>query len=120
MIGWLEAFWHFLFGWPSLAILIGVAASVVAVIEPPAVALLVPNLRKFAILVAVVAFSITAIMGHYYNAGLNEIRAQVNDGLDRETAQGETAHDNAVRAVESAGSRGLQNDRWNRDVQRRR
>jgi hypothetical protein len=120
MMGWLEALWHFFFGWPSVTILVGVAAVVIAVIEPPFLDALIPNLRKFAILVAVVAFSITAIMGKYYNDGLNEIKAQVNDGLVRETAQGEAAHDNAVRTVDTAGARGLQNDRWNRDVQRRK
>lgn len=114
-MGWLEALWHFLFGWPSVAILIGCVAVAVAVLEPPALDALIPNLRKFAILVAVVAFSITAIMGKYYNDGLNEIRAQVDKGLDREAVQGEAARDDAVHAVDAAGPDGLRNDRWNRD-----
>lgn len=119
MIGWLEAAWHFLFGWPSVAILIGIGATVVAVIEPPILDKLIPNLRRFAIIVAVVAFSLTAIMGKYYNDGLSEIKAQVDDGLARESVDGEAAHDDAVRAVTSADPRGLRNDRWNRDVARR-
>src|SRR6266571_5377492 len=77
MMGWIEAIWHFLFGWPSVAILVGVAATLIAVLEPPALDALIPNLRKFAIIVAVVAFSLTAIMGKFYNDGLREIKSQV-------------------------------------------
>jgi hypothetical protein len=118
MIGWLESLWHFVFGWPSVTILIGAAATAVAILEPPALALVIPGLRRLAIIVAVVAFSLTAIMGKYYNDGLNEIKAQVNDGLAREAVQGEAARDDAVHAVDAAGSGGLRNDRWNRDLKR--
>jgi hypothetical protein len=120
MIGMLEAIGHFLFGWPSLAVLVGIVATLIAIFEPPAIALVIPGLRKLAIFVAVVAFSITAIMGKYYNDGLNEIKAQVNDGLAREAVQGEAARTDAVRTVRAADPDGLRNDRWNRDVQRRK
>jgi hypothetical protein len=118
---WIEAIWHFLFGWPSVAILIGAGATAIAILEPPTIALVIPGLRKLAIMVAVVAFTLTAIMGKYYNDGLNEIKAQVSDGLAREAVQGEAARSDAVHAVDAPGStRGMQNDRWNRDVKRRK
>ena len=120
MMGWIEAIWHFIFGWPSVTILIGAAATAVAILEPPAIALVIPGLRRLAIIVAVVAFSITAIMGKYYNDGLNEIKAQVNDGLAREAVQGEAARDDAVHAVDAAGPGGLRDDRWNRNRERRK
>ena len=120
MMGWLEAAWHFVFGWPSVTILIGSAATAVAVFLPPTVALVMPGLRRFAVIVAVIAFSLTAIMGKYYNDGLNEIKAQVDAGLAREAVQGEAAHDDAVHAVDAAGAGGLRNDRWNRDLRDRK
>jgi hypothetical protein len=120
LMGWLLSLWHFVFGWPSVAILIGAAATAIAVLEPPAIALVVPNLRRSAIIVAVVAFSITAIMGKYYNDGLNEIKAQVDAGLASEAVQGEAAHDDAVHAVDVAGPGGLRDDRWNRDLRNRK
>lgn len=95
----LLSLWHFIFGWPSVAILVGAAATAIAILEPPAIALLIPNLRRLAIIVAVVAFSITAIMGKYYNDGLNEIKAQIDAGLAREAVQGEAAHDDALGSV---------------------
>jgi uncharacterized protein involved in cysteine biosynthesis len=111
----LESIWHFLFGWPSVAILIGVAATAVAILEPPAIALVVPRLRSLAIMVAVVAFSLTALMGKFYNDGLAEKQHQLDAGLAREAINGEKAYSDAVRALRSAAPSSVRDDPRNRD-----
>jgi uncharacterized protein involved in cysteine biosynthesis len=111
----LESIWHFLFGWPSVAILVGIVATAVAILEPPAIALVMPRLRSLAIMVAVVAFSLTALMGKFYNDGLAEKQHQLDAGLAREAINGEKAYSDAVRALRSAAPSSVRDDPRNRD-----
>lgn len=115
MIGWFESLWHFFFGWPSVAIIVGIIAVVIAFLEPPVVAALIPDLRKWAIAVAVVAFSLTTIAGKYYHDGLAEKQQQLDAALARETANGEAARANAVRSVRAATPSSVRHDARNRD-----
>ena len=100
MIGALESVWHFFFGWPALAILIGIAATAAAVFsENIIVKFAIPDLRKWAVVVAVIAFSFTAISGKYYNDGLAEKQRQWDSALVREGSGGEKDRSDAVRTV---------------------
>lgn len=111
----LASLWHFVFGWPSVAILIGAAATAIAILEPPLVAALIPDLRKWAIVVAVIAFSFTAIAGKYYHDGIAELQRQWSESLAKEADQGEQARTDADRTVQSDTPDSVRNDRWNRD-----
>jgi hypothetical protein len=90
---------HFFFGWPSVSILVGVAALVIATLEPPIIAAIIPDLRKWSIAVAVIAFSLTSIAGKYYDDGLTEKQRQWDAAVTRETANGEKARVDAVATI---------------------
>lgn len=114
---WIQSLWHFLFGWPSLAIIIGVISVAIAVLEPAWVAKFIPDLRKTAIAVAIVAFTFTSIAGKYYNDGLTEKKRQWDEAISREVASGEQARADAVKSVGPvpANRSVFNNDRRNRD-----
>jgi len=117
MMFWIQSLWHFVFGWPSVAVLVGVACTALAVLEPPIIATIIPDLRKWAIAVAVVAFTFTGIAGKYYNDGLNEKKRQWDEAISREAGNGEAARDDAVRAIGPvpADRSVFQHDRHNRN-----
>jgi hypothetical protein len=94
----LSSLWHFILSSASLATLIGCAAVAVAVLEPKFLDA-ITDLRKWAIVVAVLAFSYTSIAGKFYNDGLSVKQQQWDDALARETGNGEKAHDDAERVV---------------------
>jgi len=112
---WAADVWHFLFGWASVAILVGIGAIVIAALEPPIIAALIPDLRKWAIAVAVVAFSLTTIAGKYYDDGLTEKQRQWDDALSQEAVAGNAAHSEAVATVKRDTPDRLRNDKRNRD-----
>ena len=91
--------WHFLFGWASIAILVGIGATALALLEPAPVAVLIPDLRKWAIAVAVVAFSFTLISGKYYDDGLTEKQSQWDAAAKQEIVNGDKARADAVVTV---------------------
>lgn len=97
-MAWLESLWHFVFGWPSVAILIGAAATAIAILEPKQFDA-ITDLRKWAIVVAVIAFSFTAIAGKYYDDGLAEKKRQWDAALVKETERGEQAGTDAAATV---------------------
>lgn len=95
---WLQSLWHFLFGWPSLCILVGCAASAIAILEPKQLDA-ITDLRKWCLVVAVIAFSLTAIAGKFYDDGLTEKQRQWDNALAKETKQGEQAGTDAADTV---------------------
>ena len=112
---WAADVWHFLFGWASVAILVGIGAIVIAALEPPIIAALIPDLRKWAIAVAVVAFSLTTIAGKYYDDGLSEKQHQWDAATAQEAVNGEKARAAAVGSVTAESPSSVRNDPRNRD-----
>lgn len=114
-MNWLSEAWHFAFGWPSVDVLIGAAAIAIAALEPPLIAAVIPDLRKWMICVAVVAFTFLSISGKYYHDGIAVKQAEWDQALAAEAANGEKARSDAVAAVSSEPPDGMRNDPRNRD-----
>lgn len=115
MITALESVGHFFLGWPSLAVIVGIVALVIATLEPAGLAAIVPDLRKTMIFVAVVAFTFTAISGKYYNDGLSEKQRQWDAAVAQEAVNGEKARAAAVASVTAELPSSVRNDPFNRD-----
>lgn len=113
---WLNSLWHFVISSASLGTLVGIAAVLVAVFLPKPFDW-ITDLRKWAIVVAAIAFSFTAVAGKFYNDGLHVKQAQWDAALDREAGKGEKARDDAARTVGPLPSeRGvLRGDPFNRN-----
>jgi hypothetical protein len=112
----IEAAWHFIFGWAGIDMLIGFAALAIALLEPPFVAVLIPNLRTWAIGTAVIAFTCMGCIAYGYNNGLKEKQRQWDAALVRELELGEKARAAAERDVPVATDRGMfRGDPANRD-----
>ena len=115
-MNWIELAWHFLIGWAGIDILIGSACVAVAVLEPPIVAALIPDLRKWAVAGAVVAFTLTGAIAYGYRNGSDEKQRQWDAALARELELGEKARKAAERDVpDIADRRMLRGDPDNRD-----
>lgn len=91
--------WNFLFGWAGIDMLIGAACVAVAVLEPPIVAALIPDLRKWAIAGAVVAFTCMGLIAYGYKNGSDEIKRQWDAAITREAAAGNQARSDAVATI---------------------
>src|SRR5581483_3304496 len=116
VVNWLGLAWHFLFGWAGIDMLIGAACVAVAVLEPPIVAVIIPDLRKWAIAGAVVAFTLTGAISYGYKNGSDEKQRQWDAALSRELELGEKARAAAERDVPLVTDRGLfRGDPDNRD-----
>ena len=113
----LHVVWNYLFGWAGVDILIGFAAVAVAVLTPAFITKFIPDLRKWAIAAAVVAFTLAGAIAHGYKLGRAELRAEWDAALAREADRGEKARDNAVRRVgpESSDRSLFRGDPFNRD-----
>lgn len=98
MILWLETLWHMLLGWSSLYFLIGAGAVVIAVLEPPIVGAVIPNLRTTAIMVAITAFFFTSVAGTNYHDGLSDKQAQWDAAIDKANAERDQRLDAADQA----------------------
>jgi hypothetical protein len=94
--------------------LIGFAAVAVAVLLPKFMDG-ITDLRKWAICVAVVAFTCMGILAHGFKNGFAERDRQLLNDLAREAKQGEQAGEDADRTVQSDTPDRVRNDRWNRD-----
>lgn len=113
---WLDSLWHFVISSASLGTLVGAAATLVAVFLPKPFDR-ITDLRKWAIVVACIAFSFTAIAGKFFHDGLTVKQAQWDAALDREASKGEKARDDAARTVGplSADRGVLRGDPFNRN-----
>jgi hypothetical protein len=98
LLSTLAAVWHFLFGWAGIDMLVGFAAVAVAVLLPKQLDF-ITDLRKWAICVAVVAFTLMGAIAHGYKNGFNECKRQWDGALVKETDNGEAARTNAVDSV---------------------
>lgn len=115
MIGWtFHAIFNFLFGWASIDMLVGFAAVAVAVLEPAIISALIPDLRKWAIATAVVAFTCMGILAHGYSSGLAEKQGEWNAALAKEVSSGAKILSDAERDARSDTPDSLRNDKWNR------
>lgn len=106
--------WHFLFGWAGVDMLIGFAAVAVAIFEPKFLDA-ITDLRKWAVCVAVVAFTLTGSIAYGYRNGLAEKQRQWDAALVKETRSGEQARSDAESTVHGESSDGVRNDPRNRD-----
>lgn len=113
---WLQSAWHFVASPSSIPVAVGIAATAVAVLLPKQLDF-ITDLRKWAIVVAVGAFSMTGLLAHGYSNGLAEKQRQWDNALAAETIAGDTARSDAVDAVGPvpADRRMFDNDPWNRD-----
>lgn len=107
---WLQLAWHFLFGWAGVDMLIGFACVAVAVLTPPAVVVVIPDLRKWAICGAVVAFTLMGSIAYGYKNGSDEKQRQWDAALVKEFDLGEKARASAERSLPDTADRWLLND----------
>jgi hypothetical protein len=110
-----ESLWHFLWGWATVDMIVGGIAVAIAILEPKQLDA-ITDLRKWAIVVAVIAFSCMGILAHGYQNGLAEKQRQWNEATAAETVAGNAARTSAVATVGPVPvDRGLlRNDPWNR------
>jgi len=113
----IESIWHFIWGWATVDLIVGTVAIVIAILEPPIIAALIPDLRKWAIAVAVVAFTFMGILAHGYQNGLAEKQRQWNEALARDIAKGEADRAAAVAAepADTSDRSVFSDDIYNRD-----
>ncbi|WLA80267.1 hypothetical protein [Bradyrhizobium elkanii] len=114
---WLQSFVAFLWSWATVDIVVGLAATAVAVLLPPWLAFFIPDLRKWAIATAVVAFTLTGTIAYGFKNGLDEKQRQWDAALASEAVSGEKALTDAERTVGpiSSDRRVFDNDPDNRD-----
>jgi hypothetical protein len=110
----LNSLWHFIYSSASVATLIGYGAAAVAVLLPKQLDF-ITDLRKWAIVVAVIAFSYTSVAGKFYNVGLAVKQAQWDAALVREAKDGDKILKDAERDSRADTPDSLRNDSWNRD-----
>lgn len=108
----LNSIWHLLISSTSIANLIGLAAVAVAVLLPKQLDF-VTDLRKWAIVVAVVAFGYSTIYMQGYSNGIHVKQSEWDASVRRATDAGEAARNRAERDV--GGNAGGLSDKWNRD-----
>jgi hypothetical protein len=72
---WFDSIWHFILSSASISTLVGIAATAVAVLMPSWLSA-ITDLRKWAIVVAVIAFAHTAVAAKFYKEGLDVKQAQ--------------------------------------------
>lgn len=113
-MNWLDSLWHFVFSSASLGTIIGCAAVAVAVLLPPALTVFVPQLRLYAIIAAVVAFSFTSIAGKFYHDGLAVKQAQWDAAVKKTEAVSDKARTDAERSIDASPDGGVR-DSYDRD-----
>lgn len=94
----LHAIWGYVASWATVDILVGAAAVAVAVLLPKQLDF-ITDLRKWAICVAVVAFTLAGAIAHGYKLGRAEVKAEWDAALVKEGDRGEADLDDAVRRV---------------------
>lgn len=115
-----QSVWHYLFGWAGVDMLIGFACVAIAVLEPPIIAALVPDLRKWMIAGAVIAFTCMGCIAYGYKNGSDEKQRQWDAALAREFNVGEKARASAERSIPDTADRWVFNDdRFNRNHRNR-
>lgn len=95
---WMQSAGAFLWSWASIDIIVGCVAVAVAVLLPKFVDNF-SDLRKWAITVAVVAFTLAGAIAHGYKNGLAEKQRQWDAALVKEIDGGERAASDAADFV---------------------
>lgn len=95
---WMQSAGAFLWSWASVDIIVGCVAVAVAVLLPKFVDNF-SDLRKWAITVAVVAFTLAGAIAHGYKNGLAEKQRQWDAALVKEIDGGERAASDAADFV---------------------
>jgi hypothetical protein len=101
MLWTIHELWQFILSPASLAIVVGCAAAAVAVLMPPIIAAIVPNLRVVAICVSVAAFSYVSVAGKFFNDGLKVEQALAAKAKQDAVDRGRAARDGAARDDDS-------------------
>ncbi len=112
----LHTVWEFVASSASVATIVGCIAVAVAVLLPKQLDF-ITDLRKWAIVVAVLAFSYTAVAGKFFNDGIAAKQGEWNAAIAAEAEKGEAARADAVASVPAAtADRSVYAaDPWNRD-----
>lgn len=111
---WLDSLWHFVWSSASIGTLVGAAATAVAILQPKQLDRFT-DLRKWMVVVAVVAFSYTSVAGKFYHDGLSVKQAQWDEALRTEAGDGAKILSDARRDAARDTPDSLRNDSWNRD-----
>jgi hypothetical protein len=115
-----QSVWHFLFGWAGVDMLIGFACVAIAILTPPAVTAFIPDLRRWAIYGAIVAFTLMGAIAYGFKLGQADIQSRWDAALAREFDNGEKARSAAERSVPDTTDRWVFNDdRFNRNRRER-
>jgi hypothetical protein len=119
---WIEAAWNYLFGWAGVDFLIGCAFVALAILVPPGVAALVPDLRKTAVAVAVVAFTCMGCIAYGHKNAIDFMLVRLDEANRHEAVKGEADRVDAERTVGPVGTdrRVFDNDPDNRVGKRAR
>lgn len=97
---WLNSAWNFVASSASIGTVVGCIAVAAAVFSQNIIVkFAIPDLRKWAVLVAVLAFGYTTILGKGYVHGLAVKQSQWDASLAAEAIAGDTARSDAVRTV---------------------
>lgn len=100
MIWSLYSAWNLFWSSASIATLIGIAAVLVAVFSGNIIVkFAIPDLRKWAIVVAVCAFGYTFVYDKGYYHGLQVKQAEWDAGIQKEEVKGEEARTDAEHTV---------------------
>lgn len=115
---WIAAAWNYLFGWAGVDFLIGIACIAIALFEPPFVAVLIPDLRKWAIAAAVIAFTCMGCIAYGHKNAIDFMLVRLDEANRHEAVKGEADRTDAERAVGPVGTdrRVFDNDPDNRDA----
>lgn len=113
---WMQSAWHFVASPSSIPVAVGIVATAIAVLLPKQLDF-ITDLRKWAIVVAVCAFSMVGLLAHGYKNGLAEKQRQWDAALVKEVTRGEAAGADAVDTVGPMPSdrRMLRSDPFNRN-----
>lgn len=113
--GWtFNTVWQFIASSASLGTIVGGCAVFIAVALPKQLDF-ITDLRKWAIVVAIIAFSYTSVAGKFYNDGIAVKQSEWDAALASEIVKGEKARSDAESAVRALSPDGVRNDPRNRD-----
>ena len=104
----------FLTGWFGLGAVIAAAAIAVAVLLPPWLAVIIPNLRTAAIAVAVIAGACSTIYAKGYFDGAGGVTEEWNEQKSEAVKRAEKARRDAERSIDRKPTPSLR-DKLNRD-----
>lgn len=111
----LASIWALIISSFSVATVIGGVALAIAILEPAIIAALIPDLRKWAIVVAVIAFGYSAVFTKGMDYGLSVKQDQWDTAAKQEVVNGTAARTKAVATVRALPPDSVRNDGWNRD-----